>query len=91
MRAAEDPGTHGIPDERLPPAPYSSSAVGPQGKAVYEQPGGSPSIFLQAAKGADLTPLTSAFVTCRITFDLTCRFRMLDMRWKALDRAMNLS
>ena len=24
-------------------------------------------------------------------FDLTRRFRMFDMRWKALDRAMNLS
>ena len=27
----------------------------------------------------------------KITFDLTCRFLMLDMRWKAPDRAMNLS
>ena len=45
----------------------------------------------QPAKGADLAPLTSAFVTCTITYDLTCRFRMLYMRWKALDNAMNLS
>ena len=42
------------------------------------------------AKGADLTPLTSAFVTCTITFDLTCRFWMIDMRWKALGRAVNM-
>jgi len=25
------------------------------------------------------------------TFDLACRFLMLDMRWKAPERAMNLS
>ena len=25
------------------------------------------------------------------SFDLTCRFLMLGMRWKGLDRAMNLS
>ena len=36
-------------------------------------------------------PPHSGNVTCTITFDLTCRFRMLDMRWKALDRAMDLS
>ena len=38
----------------------------------------------EVGKGAELPPLTGAFVTCTITFDLTCRFRMLDMRWKAL-------
>ena len=43
------------------------------------------------AKGADLTPLTSAFVTCTTTFGLACRFRVLDMRWPALDRAIDLS
>ena len=42
-------------------------------------------------KGAELTPLAGAFVTFTITFVLTRRVRMLDMRWKALDRAMNLS
>ena len=43
-------------------------------------------------KETDLTPpKNGAFITCTITFYLTCRFRMLDMRWKALDRAMNLS
>ena len=42
-------------------------------------------------KGAELPPPNGAFVTCTITFDLTRRFRMLGMRWKALGRAMNLS
>ena len=41
--------------------------------------------------GGPDTPQLSGNVTCKITFDLTCRFLMLDMRWKALDRAMNLS
>ena len=50
-----------------------------------------PTGAVSMAKGADLTPPASAFVTCALTFDLTCRFRMLDMRLKAPDRAMNLS
>ena len=45
---------------------------------------------MRPGKGADLTsPHLSCDVTCKITFDLTCRFLMLDMRWKAFDRAMN--
>ena len=42
-------------------------------------------------RGRNCHPQNGAFVTCTITFDLTRRFRMLGMRWKALDRATNLS
>ena len=43
--------------------------------------------------GAFGSPLDQVGNIPRIGFmsDLTCRFWMLDMRWKALDRAMNLS
>ena len=37
------------------------------------------------------TPSRSGSITCKITFDQARRLLMLDMRWKALDRAMNLS
>ena len=50
-----------------------------------------PSNSRAQGKGSDLTPLKGAFVTCTFTCGLTRRFRMLDMRWKALDLAMNLS
>ena len=46
-----------------------------------------------AAPGPPVKNRVPVFATSGgvITFGLTRRFRMLDMRWKALDRAMNLS
>ena len=45
----------------------------------------------RVGKGTDLTPPKMGFVTCTFICGLARRFRMLDMRWKALDRALNMS
>ena len=46
-----------------------------------------------AAPGPPVKNRVPVFATSGgvITFDPACRLLMLDMRWKALDRAMNLS
>ena len=46
---------------------------------------------LAKGKREDLTPPKWAFVTCTFICGLARRFRMLGMRRKALDRALNLS
>ena len=42
-------------------------------------------------RGRICHPPNGPFVTCTITFDQACRLLMLDMLWKALDRALNMS
>ena len=48
-------------------------------------------VDMSRLRGRICHPPNGPFVTCTITFDQACRLLMLDMLWKALDRALNMS